>query len=119
MEGNNWANVNVGIPNPAEILDGKRSILTRFTNIILPIQELYQLNPTNVHIFCDFAGDIISFHHKKRIFLNLRHYEAWRRKSFHICVLNAHQGSNRWQPSDEWRLLWGLYLMVTDLSPDS
>jgi len=74
----NLTDLNLDIPNPAEILKVKKDAIARFIYVVVPIRDLYQLPQTSVNIFWDPAGSTIAFNRNASIFLNLRYYEAWR-----------------------------------------
>lgn len=68
----------------------KNESLARFIYTIRPLQEVYTLPPTSLHIFYDRAGDLIAFNRNASLFLNLRYFEQWRKcHSFsmrHACL---------------------------------
>lgn len=57
----------------------KSDALARFIYTIRPLQEVYTLPPTSLHIFYDRAGDTIAFNRNASLFLNLRFFEQWRK----------------------------------------
>ncbi len=57
----------------------KSESLARFIYTIRPLQEVYTLPPTSLHIFYDRAGDLIAFNRNASLFLNLRYFEQWRK----------------------------------------
>ena len=115
LKGSNLIALNVDIPDPTKLLEAKMDAITRFTHVMEPIQNLYQLPPTSIHIFYDLAGSTVAFNHNSSIFVNLRYYEELRMCHFLFLCHTCSLGFNRWPQSKEWRFCWRLYLMVTDL----
>ena len=66
-------------------MKSKGESLARFIYTIRPLQEVYTLPPTSLHIFYDRAGDLIAFNRNASLFLNLRFFEQWRKSP--LCVL--------------------------------
>ena len=60
-------------------MKSKGESLARFIYTIRPLQEVYTLPPTSLHIFYDRAGDLIAFNRNASLFLNLRFFEQWRK----------------------------------------
>jgi len=85
--GHNLTYLDIDISDPAKLLEAKEDTVARFVGVMVPILNMFQLPPNSVNIFYDLSGSTITFNHNKSIFLNLRYYEAWRRKiSFPIFV---------------------------------
>ncbi|KAI0637255.1 hypothetical protein C8Q77DRAFT_1216014 [Trametes polyzona] len=64
-------------PNGKELMRAKRDVLARFIYTIRPLQDVYTLPPSSLHIFYDSAGDTIAFNRNASLFLNLRYFEQW------------------------------------------
>ncbi|KAG8907519.1 hypothetical protein FRB99_003892 [Tulasnella sp. 403] len=69
------------IPNPQQVAQGKQAAIGRFASIVVaPLQGVYKLPPSSLHIFYDTKGGLIAFNKGGGIFLNLRYYESWHDK---------------------------------------
>ena len=69
---------NIGIHDPTKLLEEKSDTIAHFVKVVVPLQDVYQLPPTSVHIFYDCSGSTVAFSCNAGIFLNLRYYEVWR-----------------------------------------
>ncbi|RDX42682.1 hypothetical protein OH76DRAFT_1410943 [Lentinus brumalis] len=65
------------VPDVRSLMQTKSESLARFIYTIRPLQEVYTLPPTSLHIFYDRAGDLIAFNRNASLFLNLRYFEQW------------------------------------------
>ncbi|RPD65851.1 hypothetical protein L226DRAFT_529987 [Lentinus tigrinus ALCF2SS1-7] len=65
------------VPDVRNLMQTKSESLARFIYTIRPLQEVYTLPPTSLHIFYDRAGDLIAFNRNASLFLNLRYFEQW------------------------------------------
>ncbi|EIW60639.1 uncharacterized protein TRAVEDRAFT_119941 [Trametes versicolor FP-101664 SS1] len=65
------------VPDGKSLMRDKSDALARFIYTIRPLQEVYTLPPTSLHIFYDRAGDTIAFNRNASLFLNLRFFEQW------------------------------------------
>ncbi|KAI9067076.1 hypothetical protein FKP32DRAFT_1644765 [Trametes sanguinea] len=65
------------VPDLRNLMQAKRDSLARFIHIIRPLQDVYTLPPTSLHIFYDRAGELIAFNRNASLFLNLRYFEQW------------------------------------------
>ncbi|TBU28918.1 hypothetical protein BD311DRAFT_721461 [Dichomitus squalens] len=65
------------VPDARTLLQQKNESLARFIYTIRPLQEVYTLPPTSLHIFYDRAGELIAFNRNASLFLNLRYFEQW------------------------------------------
>ncbi|KAG8895150.1 hypothetical protein FRB99_000734 [Tulasnella sp. 403] len=69
------------IPNPQQVALGKQAVIGRFASeVVAPLQGVYKLPPSSLHIFYDTKGGLIAFNKRGGIFLNLRYYESWHDK---------------------------------------
>ena len=71
-------NLSADVPDVRHLMQTKNESLARFIYTIRPLQEVYTLPPTSLHIFYDRAGDLIAFNRNASLFLNLRYFEQWR-----------------------------------------
>ena len=67
-------------------MQSKHESLARFIYTIRPLQEVYTLTPSSLHVFYDRAGDLIAFNRNASLFLNLRYFEQWRKHFFLVCL---------------------------------
>ncbi|KAF8125469.1 hypothetical protein EV363DRAFT_1402460 [Boletus edulis] len=65
------------VPDADTFMNTMHDVLTRFVDVLTPVAELYDLPLTLLHVFYDVAGGPIAFNRDRRIFLNLRYFEAW------------------------------------------
>ncbi|KAH9946348.1 uncharacterized protein BXZ73DRAFT_86493 [Epithele typhae] len=65
------------VPDMKSFMKTKSESLARFIYTIRPLQEVYTLPPTSLHIFYDRAGELIAFNRSASLFLNLRYFEQW------------------------------------------
>ncbi|KAI0646791.1 hypothetical protein C8Q79DRAFT_956470 [Trametes meyenii] len=65
------------VPDVKSFLQTKSESLARFIYTIRPLQEVFTLPPTSLHIFYDRAGELIAFNRNASLFLNLRYFEQW------------------------------------------
>ncbi|KAI0371771.1 hypothetical protein BV20DRAFT_1016624 [Pilatotrama ljubarskyi] len=65
------------VPDVRTLMQTKKDSLARFIYTLRPLQEVFTLPPTSLHIFYDRAGDLIAFNRKASLFLNLRYFEQW------------------------------------------
>lgn len=70
------------VPDLRNLMQTKKDSLARFIHIIRPLQDVYTLPPTSLHIFYDREGELIAFNRNASLFLNLRYFEQWRKS---IC----------------------------------
>ncbi len=75
------ADFNQDVPDARTLMQQKGESLARFIYTIRPLQEVYTLPPTSLHIFYDRAGELIAFNRNASLFLNLRYFEQWRKCS--------------------------------------
>lgn len=78
----------VDVPDIRTLMESKRESLARFIYTVRPLQEVYTLPPTSLHIFYDRAGDLIAFNRNASLFLNLRYFEQWRECSSLLRVVD-------------------------------
>ncbi|KAI0822620.1 hypothetical protein BC628DRAFT_1388241 [Trametes gibbosa] len=65
------------VPDGKLLMRNKSESLARFLYTIRPLQGIYTLTPSSLHIFYDRAGDTIAFNRNASLFLNLRFFEQW------------------------------------------
>lgn len=65
------------------LMQQKGESLARFIYTVRPLREVYTLPPTSLHIFYDKAGELIAFNRNASLFLNLRYFEQWRKRSWY------------------------------------
>ncbi|KAF8415202.1 hypothetical protein L210DRAFT_3465017 [Boletus edulis BED1] len=65
------------VPDADTFMNAMHDVLTRFVDVLTPVAELYDLPLSLLHVFYDVAGGPIAFNRDRRIFLNLRYFEAW------------------------------------------
>ncbi|KAI0670652.1 hypothetical protein C8Q78DRAFT_1037269 [Trametes maxima] len=65
------------VPDVKSFMQTKSEPLARFIYTIRPLQEVFTLPPTSLHIFYDRAGELIAFNRNASLFLNLRYFEQW------------------------------------------
>lgn len=70
-------------------IEDNRQALTRFVRILLPLERVYDLPQSALHIFYDSAGGLIAFNRSASLFVNFRFYEAWRESTWSLVYLRV------------------------------
>ncbi|KAI0781217.1 hypothetical protein BD413DRAFT_667167 [Trametes elegans] len=65
------------LPDAKSLMQTKSESLARFIYTIRPLQEVYALPPSSLHIFFNRAGKLIAFNRDASLFLNLWYFEEW------------------------------------------
>ncbi|GAA6058557.1 hypothetical protein JCM10212_006996 [Sporobolomyces blumeae] len=66
------------VPDPTTFVSTHHEALTRFvTKVLLPVGEVFGVNPSALNVFHDLEGPLIAFNRNATIFVNSRYYFAW------------------------------------------
>lgn len=81
-------------PVAVDLLTSRRGLIAQFTELLLPLINLYGLPSKGIHVFYESAANAISFNQNGSIFLNLRYYETWREFNISIIVEMCNHSQN-------------------------